>query len=729
MTDPVKHRRVAAVAGILAALYVVVSFLAREVPDAVLALVGGPDGGVDRHGGLRVDYRSPAGEVHALEYPGIAEDQVAEVIDVLVHGGLSMREALESDFAARLGFELPARGEFDPAAVQLEADQWRPEDGGAIHTVFYLRGPSREALEAALAERNALGAALPAGSEHGYERLDPYQPDEQTFWRTYELGAEVLVDGSMIADAVKTYDPNTNRAIILLDFTREGAERFCAITKRLVGKKVATLLGGRVRSAPIINGPICGGRASITMGGSDPSEQEKEAEALVSVLRQGARPIGGTIDRQSFHAPADVTGSEWLARAALGLVAGLLVGLLTLAMLGFARPHWRPAPEPAGADRPFPWRRLAVTLLAPVALIIGGNIMMPGVNDIELMHILHRDPGEQFSVIAIGVMPIISTFVIVELIALAVPRLRWRRHDVHGRIGLGKAVAVLSVVVALVQAYFIVSYLESLSRGGAEILLNPGIKTRIVIMGSLVTATLLLAVVAGLVREHGLGNGYGVLLLAGSVLAVGGPIIDDPLGIALTRSSVDLLALATAVVIVAATACVLRWRITGAAREPDLRVPTSGVSPVTEAGGLMVILVTLSALGLGVALFDVYSYVLEVRSRLWVTIALLVVAVPACAWLFARPGVIERVAMQAGLDRPSRTAWLRGVAVSGWLLIGVALAARFAIVQDGLQQTLVNAVALMVGTAVVLDIVADARAHRRALVPAGVLHQVQYAGV
>jgi len=67
--------------------------------------------------------------------------------------------------------------------------------------------------------------------------------------------------------------------------------------------------------------------------------------------------------------------------------------------------------------------------------------------------------------------------------------------------------------------------------------------------------------------------------------------------------------------------------------------------------------------------------------------------------------------------------------VSGWLLIGVALAARFAIVQDGLQQTLVNAVALMVGTAVVLDIVADARAHRRALVPAGVLHQVQYAGV
>ena len=733
MSEPVKPRRIAIGAGVLVALFVVTGFLAREVPDSLIAMLGGPTTRVERIGGLRVNYKPPGGAVRVVDVPGITQDQIAEVIDVLVGGGLSMREARESEFALKLG--IPAAPERqrdrDPDAVVVEFDQWRPEDGGDVHSVPYLLGPSREAIEREVAARIAAGGSLPAGSVLGYERLDPPSnaPDQRIYWRAYELSDELLIDGSMIWSATKTFDPNTDRPIVLLDFTEEGSKRFCEVTRRMVGRKVATLLGDRVRSAPIINGPICGGRASITMGGSDPIQQDEEAKALVAVLSQGAQPIGGTIESQELVPPGNTIAYEWIARLGLGLLAGLVAGLLTFVVIAFARPCWRDVPEPAPADRPFPWRRLGVTLLAPLALIVGGMLSLPGINMIEIEHIMRGgDPGPQFSVLALGVMPIITSFLIVEVIALAVPPWRWRRHDVRGRIGLGKAVAAVSIVIALVQAYFVVTYLESLSRSGLEIMGPPGLKLRLTIMGSLVTGTLLLGVIAGLVREHGLGNGYGVVMASGSLLVLLKPVFSEP-EMAGSVGFPAPSALITAIAIAAATACVLRWRIAGEAREPALRVPISGISPVSDAGGLVMIIAGLSALGLGVALYEMIDWVAALRARTGLMLGILAVSVPAYAWLFGRPAVIERVAMQAGLDRPSRRAWVRATAVSAWLLLGVALITRFAVARDGLWQSLTDAIGVMVCTAVALDLIADARARRRALVPVGVLHQIQYAGV
>ncbi|MBK7540215.1 MAG: hypothetical protein IPI49_33660 [Myxococcales bacterium] len=64
-----------------------------------------------------------------------------------------------------------------------------------------------------------------------------------------------------------SYDPNTNRPIVLVDFNRFGSRVFSDLTSQVVGQKVATILDGKVKSAPIINGPIPGGRAAITMVG------------------------------------------------------------------------------------------------------------------------------------------------------------------------------------------------------------------------------------------------------------------------------------------------------------------------------------------------------------------------------------------------------------------------------------------------------------------------------
>ncbi len=323
MSEPVRPRAIAIGAGGAIALFVIASFLVRTVPDRLVTLLGGPDGGVDRIGGLRLRYRPPAnvnvdavntratvrrdGDVLVLDYPGLTEDMIETVIDPLVRGGLAMREALETDFFERSGLERWDDRLGDRMAVTIDDDQWRPDEGGAVHHVTYLRGPSPEAIEHALG-----GMTAPPKSSIEYERVEPYAGarDPRPYWRTYLLASELVIDGSMVANATCTSDPNTGRAIVLLDFTHEGGERFCDATGRLVGKKLATVLGGRVRSAPIINSRICGGRASITMGGNNPDDQDREAEALVTVLEQGSLPQGGSIEAQQFYRPANVQLQE-----------------------------------------------------------------------------------------------------------------------------------------------------------------------------------------------------------------------------------------------------------------------------------------------------------------------------------------------------------------------------------------------------------------------------------
>ncbi len=737
MSEPVRASRVAVIAGLLVALYVVVTFLVRPVPDGMVALLGGPDGGIERVGGLRVTYRPAPGTEAALEhvlahrahvrrdngrllleFPGITEDTVPAVTEMLVAGGLQMKEVVETDYAQQIG---------ESAGVQLELDQWRPDDGGAVHTNGYLRAYTTEDLDRAIAAAVARGWALPEGHELAFELVEPDAgaDDPRPYWRSYELASEVLVDGSMIASAMGAYDPNTNRPIVLLDFTDTGGQRFCDVTARIAGKKLATVLGGRIRSAPIINGQICGGRASITMGGSDPAGQALERDALVAVLSQGALPPGGTIEAQTWTPPADVATQEWIGRLLLGLGAGGGFGLVTLLVLRWARPRAARRWTPGGR---FPWRRLAVTLLGPAALIIGAKLTLPGLDEIAFEHVVGGELGIELSVLSLGVGPIIAAFMIVEIVALLVPSLRWRRHDPIGRVRLGQAVAMLALVAALVQGFFVATYLESLGRLGGVITID-GWNFRLVVMLSLATGTMLLAIVAGMIREHGLGNGYGVLLASAWLIALASPFTSDPSRVPHVLAQGSGLGVITMIAIVLGTASLLRWRVAGGDREPALRGPTSGMLPINETMGLLYLTATLSALGLGEPLAATWRWIGKVTTEVWLVIPIAAVLAWLWSWLLSRPAVVERVAMQAGLARPARITWARATMLSGWFVVAIATAWKLAAETHAGAAGLADPISWMIVTAVVLDVVADARAHRTRLVAAGILHQIQYAGV
>jgi hypothetical protein len=743
------------VAGAIAFGCIAVLYGVRVVPDGVVSLLGGPAGGVDRWGGLRVRYKPPAntdaqvedylagrarierrGDALLLEFPGVAADTADDLIDALIAGGLAMREVHEDEWAVRIAHENELVDPLDasdpdasPDRVRLEQDYWQADDG-SIHRTYFLSGPTREALDAAIALARSRGYQPGTDREILYEQFEPL-PEQRTRrieWRAYMLSKAVPIDGTMISAAYGSYEPNTGRPIVLLDFTSEGADVFCELTQRIVGNKLATVLGGRIRSAPIINSAICGGRASITMGGSDPEYQLRERDMLIEVLRHGGLPTGGTIEDRTWMPPANARTQELLGRLLLGLLAGLGTALVVFAALRFARPSVARPPAFTGS---FPWIRLLVTASAPIALIAGHHLTIPGVNDVEWEH-LHRGADDHgASVLVLGLMPIIAAFVLVELVALAVPPLRWRRHDPLGRVRLGQAVAILAIVLALAQGLFLATYLEG--AGPYAMLVDfPGWKFRIIAMLSITAGTLLLAIVAGLISEHGLGNGYGVVIATG----IGLELVPDTYFV--DPFSVEFVfCVCTFVAMIAAAMFVLRWRVANA-REPALRIPLSGLSPLADSGPFITAFVVMTGFSFGLDFFRLLGWADTLGS--WkVRLVLIALTIPIWAWVYARPAVLERAALQAGLDRPTRETWLRGVALTALLLFGVAALSTFATrsltrepVPDALYQFLalfLNPVSALLFGAVLLDLIADARARSANLAVAGVVHQVQYLGV
>src|SRR6185436_12078209 len=106
-----------------------------------------------------------------------------------------------------------------------------------------------------------------------------------------------------------------------------GREQFRDVTTHFTGHKLAMVVAGRVWSAPVINGPIRDGRASITMNG-DLDVQERDAAELAAALRVVPLPSGGTIESQVWHPPASIARLLTIVRCAISLLGGVLVGLV-----------------------------------------------------------------------------------------------------------------------------------------------------------------------------------------------------------------------------------------------------------------------------------------------------------------------------------------------------------------------------------------------------------------
>jgi protein-export membrane protein SecD len=262
------------------------------------------------------------GETIVVELPAASNDRIWRAKSVIARTGKLDFAAVDdgSPYMKRLYAEVDAA---KPEGIQADIDHWRPDDAAALHTDFYLVAADRE-QQVSVAVAKQLGCfnenkvhgdsvsclisgrhvidrylreltqrdpsfKVPDDRRIGYEAMP--NPAGRPTWRSYFLERGAALSGTLVANATVAIDPNTQYASVLLDFNADGTRVFADLTTRLVGRKLAIIFDGVVRSAPIINEPILGGRASIAMGiASDKAAEEQQANDLALVLKSGSLP-------------------------------------------------------------------------------------------------------------------------------------------------------------------------------------------------------------------------------------------------------------------------------------------------------------------------------------------------------------------------------------------------------------------------------------------------------
>ena len=134
---------------------------------------------------------------------------------------------------------------------------------------------------------------------------------------------KVVMTGTDLKDA-KASMGNGNRAVVNLEFTSEGGDKFGQLTARNVGKQIAITLDGEVLTAPVVQEAITGGRAQITG-----SRNIEEAQNLAVLLRSGSLPVKLEILENRTVGPTLGMDSKMKSQKAFAIgVIGIFVFML-----------------------------------------------------------------------------------------------------------------------------------------------------------------------------------------------------------------------------------------------------------------------------------------------------------------------------------------------------------------------------------------------------------------
>jgi preprotein translocase subunit SecD len=135
--------------------------------------------------------------------------------------------------------------------------------------------PTREGAEAAV---RTLAPRVRAGTTLALQR--PLRDGAP--WYVLLLGT-VAASNDDVRDARASVE--AGRPIVLVKLKRESAERFEAVSRRNVGRRLAITFDGAVLSAPYVTAPIPNGDVQITLGASGSRD---EASTMALVMRAGA---------------------------------------------------------------------------------------------------------------------------------------------------------------------------------------------------------------------------------------------------------------------------------------------------------------------------------------------------------------------------------------------------------------------------------------------------------
>ena len=179
--------------------------------------------------------------------------------------------------------------------------------------------------------------------------------------------------------------------------------------------------------------------------------------------------------------------------------------------------------------------RVLFTLGMLAVYRVGNHIPTPGVNS-EALRILSEQAQStlfgmydmftggslsRITIFALGVMPYISSSIILQLLTVVWPYLeRLSKEGELGRRKITQYTRYLTLVLAIVQSLGIAIYLERQTQiaGGLPLVYEPGWWFRFGCVLTLTTGTMFIMWLGEQITERGIGNGMSLIIFAGIVV-------------------------------------------------------------------------------------------------------------------------------------------------------------------------------------------------------------------
>jgi preprotein translocase subunit SecY len=179
--------------------------------------------------------------------------------------------------------------------------------------------------------------------------------------------------------------------------------------------------------------------------------------------------------------------------------------------------------------------RVLFTLGMLAVYRVGNYIPTPGVNSEALRIIAEQAQNTLFgmydmmtggslsriTIFALGVMPYISSSIILQLLTVVWPYLeRLSKEGELGRRKITQYTRYLTLVLAAVQSLGIAIYLERQTQiaGGLPLVYEPGWSFRLGAMLTLTTGTMFIMWLGEQITERGIGNGMSLIIFSGIVV-------------------------------------------------------------------------------------------------------------------------------------------------------------------------------------------------------------------
>lgn len=180
-------------------------------------------------------------------------------------------------------------------------------------------------------------------------------------------------------------------------------------------------------------------------------------------------------------------------------------------------------------------KKILATFLLLVVYRLAAQVPVPGVNAEAIQSYFAEGGGGlfdiintfsggaflRFSVLALGIMPYITTSIIFSLLGEVIPQIAELQNDADGHKKIQKWTRYATVVLCCIQGYGMAAVFEGFkTAGGLPVIPEPGMLFRITTMITLAGGTMFLLWLGERITEYGLENGVSLIIFAGIAVEV-----------------------------------------------------------------------------------------------------------------------------------------------------------------------------------------------------------------